>query len=146
MRKTSNHHWPLLLAALLMLSCASQRRVATESRTQVVHVHDTVHIADTVVSTTETVVCEADSALLDRYGILQSRPGASWIIRQTSNTYRAVSSSVVRDRDSTRVDTVYVSVPRGKSAETSRTPWLTSAIPVVLCAAIFCAIWAMRKK
>lgn len=143
MRKMPNRcaiRWILPIAVLLMASCASHRRVVTESHTQVVHVRDTVHISDTVISTTETIIREADSAMLAQYGILQRRPGANWIIRQTGNTYRAASSRVVRDRDSTRQDTSCVSAPHSKRAEIRKASWflpvllgtLTGAIPGIL--------------
>ena len=107
MRKTFNLHivYALLsLVALLMVSCASKRKAVVETRTQVVRLRDTVRIADTLTSTETTIIQEADSATLSRYGIRQNKPGVSWIIRQTSSTRSASTSRTVRDRDSARVD------------------------------------------
>lgn len=136
----------LLFLALSAVSCASRKKVVTEIRTQVVHQRDTVHVADSFISSTETVIQEADSSVLARYGIKPSRVGMSWIIRQANATRSVSSSRAVSDRDSIRTDSSHVARPTSAKATASKERWTARAVIVLLIEILVIVLLLRRPK
>lgn len=144
MRKTFNPYIAYALlsfVALLMISCASKRKTVAETHAQVVHLRDTVRITDTLISAETTIIREADSAMLSRYGIRQNKPGVSWIIRQTSSTRSASTSRTVRNRDSARIDSSAMTTLPSKKGEPVRRWKISTVIGLFFVIGSFIVLW-----
>lgn len=119
----------LVLVALLCLlsGCTTTRYVEVPgpTHTEVRHTRDTVEITDTLIDHKETIIREADSATLARFGIQISGMEKAWLI-QTQQLQREINRLKEAHSDTVHVtDSVPypVEVPVEKLVEKELTWW-----------------------
>lgn len=102
-----------ILAVLLLTACTTTRTVTVpEVHTVTVHQRDTVYKTDSVKEIHNTIVREADSAMMAQYGIRLGKLEKAYLINQTNDRQQTSSKDRILYRDSVVHDSIPVPYPK----------------------------------
>lgn len=102
-----------ILAILLLTACTTTRTVTVpQVHTVTVHQRDTVYKTDSVKEIHNTIVREADSAMMAQYGIRLGKLEKAYLINQTSERQLTSSKDRILYRDSVVHDSIPVPYPK----------------------------------
>lgn len=102
-----------ILAILLLTACTTTRTVTVpEVHTVTVHQRDTVFKTDVIKENHNTIVREADSAMMAQYGIRIGKLEKAYLIKQTSDRQQTSSKDRIFYRDSVVHDSIPVPYPK----------------------------------
>jgi hypothetical protein len=103
----------IFLAVLLLEACTTTRTVTVpQVHTVTVHQIDTVYKTDSVKEIHNTIVREADSAMMAQYGIRLGKLEKAYLINQVSDRQKTSSKDRIFYRDSVVHDSVPVPYPK----------------------------------
>lgn len=103
----------IILAVLLLTACTTTRTVTVpQVHTVTVHQRDTVYRTDSVKEIHNTIVREADSAMMAQYGIRLGKLEKAYLINQVSDRQKTSSKDRIFYRDSVVHDSVPVPYPK----------------------------------
>ena len=103
----------IILAVLLLTACTTTRTVTVpQVHTVTVHQRDTVYKTDSVKEIHNTLVREADSAMMAQYGIRLGKLEKAYLINQVSDRQKTSSKDRIFYRDSVVHDSVPVPYPK----------------------------------
>lgn len=105
------------LIALLFSSCASKKVLVPEVHERIVHQRDTVYRVDSVLTSTTTIIRQADSTMMADYGIRIGKQEKAWLVKmsQTANSKSAVR--FIMRKDSIVHDSIPQYVPKNVYVE-----------------------------
>lgn len=102
-----------ILAVLLLTACTTTRTVTVpEVHTVTVHQRDTVYKTDSVKEIHNTIVREADSAMMAQYGIRLGKLEKAYLINQTSDRQLTSSKDRILYRGSVANNSIPVPYPK----------------------------------
>ena len=103
----------IFLAVLLLAACTTTRTVTVpEVHTVTVHQRDTVYKTDVIKENHNTIVLEADSAMMAQYGIRLGKLEKAYLINQTNDRQQTSSKDRILYRDSVVHDSIPVPYPK----------------------------------
>lgn len=103
----------IILAVLLLTACTTTRTVTVpQVHTVTIHQRDTVYRTDSVKEIHNTIVREADSAMMAQYGIRLGKLEKAYLINQTSDRQLTSSKDRILYRDSVVHDSIPVPYPK----------------------------------
>ena len=102
-----------ILAVLLLAACTTTRTVTVpEVHTVTVHQRDTVFKTDVIKENHNTIVREADFAMMAQYGIRLGKLEKAYLINQTNDRQQTSSKDRILYRDSVVHDSIPVPYPK----------------------------------
>lgn len=102
-----------ILAVLLLTACTMTRTVKVpQVHTVTIHQRDTVYRTDSVKEIHNTIVREADSAMMAQYGIRLGKLEKAYLINQTNDRQQTSSKDRILYRDSVVHDSIPVPYPK----------------------------------
>jgi len=102
-----------ILAVLLLAACTTTRTVTVpQVHTVTVHQRDTVFKTDVIKENHNTIVREADSAMMAQYGIRLGKLEKAYLINQTNDRQQTSSKDRILYRDSVVHDSIPVPYPK----------------------------------
>lgn len=102
-----------ILAVLLLTACTTTRTVTVpQVHTVTIHQRDTVYRTDSVKEIHNTIVREADSAMMAQYGIRLGKLEKAYLINQTNDRQQTSSKDRILYRDSVVHDSIPVPYPK----------------------------------
>lgn len=102
-----------ILAVLLLAACTTTRTVTVpQVHTVTIHQRDTVYRTDSVKEIHNTIVREADSAMMAQYGIRLGKLEKAYLINQTSDRQLTSSKDRILYRDSVVLDSIPAPYPK----------------------------------
>lgn len=102
-----------ILAVLLLTACTMTRTVKVpQVHTVTIHQRDTVYRTDSVKEIHNTIVREADSAMMAQYGIRLGKLEKAYLINQTNDRQQTSSKDRILYRDSVVLDSIPVPYPK----------------------------------
>lgn len=102
-----------ILAVLLLTACTMTRTVTVpQVHTVTIHQRDTVYRTDSVKEIHNTIVREADSAMMAQYGIRLGKLEKAYLINQTNDRQQTSSKDRILYRDSVVHDSIPVPYPK----------------------------------
>lgn len=133
------------MMALLFSSCATKRVIAPEVHERTILQHDTIYHRDSVVSNTTTIIQQADSAMMARYGVRISRMDKAWLVKQDQDTRSASTVRFIMRKDSIVHDSIPKYVPKNVYIEKGE-PWYEKVLVFLgICDVAVALIWAYCK-
>lgn len=102
-----------ILAILLLTACTTTRTVTVpEVHTVTVHQRDTVFKTDVIKENHNTIVREADSAMMAQYGIRIGKLEKAYLINQTNDRQQTSNKDRILYRDSFVHDSIPAPYPK----------------------------------
>lgn len=133
------------LVALLFSSCATKRVIVPEVHERIIHQHDTIYHRDSVVSNNTTIIQQADSAMMARYGVRISRMDKAWLVQKNMDTRSASTVRFIMRIDSIVHDSIPKYVPKNVYVE-KKEPWYEKVLVFLgICDVAVALIWAYCK-
>ncbi len=133
------------LIALLFSSCASKKVIVPEVHERTILQHDTIYHRDSVVSNNTTIIQQADSAMMARYGVRISRMDKAWLVKQDQDTRSASTVRFIMRKDSIVHDSIPQYVPKNVYVEKEE-PWYEKVLVFLgICDVAVALIWAYCK-
>lgn len=133
------------MMALLFSSCATKRVIVPEVHERTILQHDTIYHRDSVVSNTTTIIQQADSAMMARYGVRISRMDKAWLVKQDQDTRSASTVRFIMRIDSIVHDSIPKFVPKNVYVEKGE-PWYEKVLVFLgICDVAVALIWAYCK-
>ena len=100
------------LIALLFSSCASKKVLVPEVHERIVHQRDTVYRVDSVLTTTTTIIRQADSTMMADYGIRIGKQEKAWLVKQSQTANSNSAVRFIMRKDSIVHDSIPQYVPK----------------------------------
>lgn len=133
------------MMALLFSSCATKRVIVPEVHERTILQHDTIYHRDSVVSNTTTIIQQADSAMMARYGVRISRMDKAWLVKQDQDTRSVSTVRFIMRIDSIVHDSIPKYVPKNVYVEKGE-PWYEKVLVFLgICDVAVALIWAYCK-
>ena len=133
------------LIALLFSSCASKKVIVPEVHERTILQHATIYHRDSVVSNNTTIIQQADSAMMARYGVRISRMDKAWLVKQDQDTRSASTVRFIMRKDSIVHDSIPQYVPKIVYVEKEE-PWYEKVLVFLgICDVAVALIWAYCK-
>lgn len=133
------------LVALLFSSCATKRMIVPEVHERIILQHDTIYHRDSVVSNNTTIIQQADSAMMARYGVRISRMDKAWLVQKNMDTHSASTARFIMKKDSIVHDSIPRYVPKTEYVEKESPWWEKMLIFLGLFDVMVALIWAYCK-
>lgn len=132
------------LIALLFSSCASKKVLVPEVHERIVHQRDTIYRVDSVLTSTTTIIRQADSTMMADYGIRIGKEKA-WLVKQDQDTRSASTVRFIMRIDSIVHDSIPQYVTKTKYVEKESPWWEKVLIFLGLFDLMVALIWAYCK-
>lgn len=133
------------LIALLFSSCASKKVLVPEVHERIVHQRDTVSRVDSVLTSTTTIIRQADSTMMAHYGIRIGKQDKAWLVKQDQDTRSASTVRFIMRIDSIVHDSIPKYVPKNVYVE-KEVPWYEKVLVFLgICDVAVALIWAYCK-
>lgn len=133
------------LIALLFSSCASKKVLVPEVHERIVHQRDTVYRVDSVLTSTTTIIRQADSTMMADYGIRIGKQEKAWLVKQDQDTRSASTVRFIMRIDSIVHDSIPQYVPKNVYVEKEE-PWYEKVLVFLgICDVAVALIWAYGK-
>ena len=133
------------LIALLFSSCASKKVLVPEVHERIVHQRDTVYRVDSVLTSTTTIIRQADSTMMADYGIRIGKQEKAWLVKQDQDTRSASTVRFIMRIDSIVHDSIPQYVPKNVYVEKEE-PWYEKVLVFLgICDVAVALIWAYCK-
>lgn len=133
------------LIALLFFSCASKKVLVPEVHERIVHQRDTIYRVDSVLTTTTTIIQQADSTMMADYGIRIGKQDKAWLVKQDQDTRSASTVRFIMRIDSIVHDSIPKYVPKNVYVEKGE-PWYEKVLVFLgICDVAVALIWAYCK-
>lgn len=133
------------LIALLFSSCASKKVLVPEVHERIVHQRDTVYRVDSVLTSTTTIIRQADSTMMADYGIRIGKQDKAWLVKQDQDTRSASTVRFIMRIDSIVHDSIPKYVPKNVYVEQEE-PWYEKVLVFLgICDVAVALIWAYCK-
>lgn len=133
------------LIALLFSSCASKKVLVPEVHERIVHQRDTVYRVDSVLTSTTTIIRQADSTMMADYGIRIGKQEKAWLVKQDQDTRSASTVRFIMRIDSIVHDSIPRYVPKTEYVEKESPWWEKMLIFLGLSDVMVALIWACCK-
>ena len=133
------------LIALLFSSCASKKVLVPEVHERIVHQRDTIYRVDSVLTSTTTIIRQADSTMMADYGIRIGNQDKAWLVKQDQDTRSASTVRFIMRIDSIVHDSIPKYVPKNVYVEKEE-PWYEKVLVFLgICDVAVALIWAYCK-
>jgi|GEM_PF-1163093 hypothetical protein len=133
------------LIALLFSSCASKKVLVPEVHERIVHQRDTIYRVDSVLTSTTTIIRQADSTMMADYGIRIGKQEKAWLVKQDQDTRSASTVRFIMRIDSIVHDSIPKFVPKNVYVEKGE-PWYEKVLVFLgICDVAVALIWAYCK-
>lgn len=133
------------LIALLFSSCASKKVLVPEVHERIVHQRDTIYRVDSVLTSTTTIIRQADSTMMADYGIRIGKQDKAWLVKQDQDTRSVSTVRFIIRIDSIVHDSIPKYVPKNVYVEKEE-PWYEKVLVFLgICDVAVALIWAYCK-
>lgn len=133
------------LIALLFSSCASKKVLVPEVHERIVHQRDTIYRVDSVLTSTTTIIRQADSTMMADYGIRIGKQEKAWLVKQSQTANSNSTVRFIMRKDSIVHDSIPQYVPKNVYVEKEE-PWYEKVLVFLgICDVAVALIWAYCK-